>query len=110
VLNKAIPTRTAKERYQANTEKVIEKAKKSYQVNKEKISQKYSVNRVKVLEQQKKYDEANRDRILTRLKKKRRQWKITVSSFLSLRISRLFDIVQFQFGEQKKSHVLSFKM
>lgn len=64
-LNTHIPTRTKKEHYQDNREKIIEQNKQHYQDNREKFSeqkkQHYQDNREKRLEQKKQYYQDNRE-------------------------------------------------
>ena len=62
VLNKVIPTRTPKERYQATPEKFIERAKKRYVIKSNEI-----------LQQRKKYYEENKEKFARKYKDKKAQ-------------------------------------
>jgi hypothetical protein len=66
-LNNRIPTRTKKEYYTDNKEKISEDQKKYYEVNKEKIIEHnkkyYEDNKEKILEDRKKYHEDNKEKI-----------------------------------------------
>lgn len=73
-LNKVIPTRTQKEWYQDNKEKILEKTKQYQENNKEQIeerSKKYrDNNKEKIKEKDKKYREANKEKINEKHKEK----------------------------------------
>jgi hypothetical protein len=68
VVNKFIPTRTRKEYYEDNKEKVVDYKKQYYEANKEKMAeinkQSYEANKEKVLETVRKYRETNREKVL----------------------------------------------
>ena len=88
VLNQAIPTRTPKERYQANKQEITQKMAQKYQANKAKFSQKYQTNKDLILQQRKKYYASQKEKIL--LQKK--QYYIDKKA---VRENRLF-ILEFQ--------------
>jgi len=71
-LNKNIPTRTDKEWYEDNKEKILEKIKEYKEANKEKILEKekerYENNKEKKLEKHKEYNKANKEKIAERMK------------------------------------------
>ena len=71
-LNQVIPTRTVKEWYQDNKEKVLEKAKDYYESNKEKILEQkkeyHESNKEKIAEYNKQYNEDNKEKILEKKK------------------------------------------
>jgi len=73
-LNKAIPTRTPKERYQATPEKFIQKAKKRYEMKSEEILQQkkkyYVAKSNEILQQQKKYYEENKEKFARKYRQK----------------------------------------
>ena len=76
-LNKAIPTRTPKERYQATPEKFIERAKKRYVTKSNEILQQkkkyYATKSNQILQQQKKYYQENKEKFAQKYKDKKAQ-------------------------------------
>jgi hypothetical protein len=66
-VNKFIPLRTQKERYETNREKIIEYQKEYRVDNKEKIIEKkkewYEKNKDKIIEKKKEYNEKNKEKI-----------------------------------------------
>ena len=66
-LNKHIPTRTEKEYYDDNKERLLEKQKKYYEENKDTILERnkeyYEDNKDKILEEKKEYYKENKDKI-----------------------------------------------
>ena len=76
-LNKAIPTRTPKERYQATPEKFIQKAKKRYEMKSEEILQQkkkyYVAKSNEILQQQKKYYQENKEKFAQKYKVQKAQ-------------------------------------
>ena len=65
-VNKCIPNRTDKERYQENKEHILEQCKVYYEDNKEQISGKkkgwYQENKEQILQKQNEYNEKNKDK------------------------------------------------
>lgn len=62
-VNKKIPTRTDKEYYEDNKDKLLEDRRKYYQLNKEQKKQYYQANKDKINEKDKQYYQANKDKI-----------------------------------------------
>ncbi len=60
-INKIIPTRTEKEYYETNKDKINEKRKEYYEVNKDKIKRYRDDNKDKIKDIMKQYGEKNRD-------------------------------------------------
>jgi hypothetical protein len=73
-LNKNIPTRTDKEYYEDNKEKILEKIKEYKEANKEKIAERmkeyYEANKEKILEKEKERYENNKEKKL----EKHKEW------------------------------------
>ena len=77
VLNKVIPTRTPKERYQATPEKFIQRVKKRYVTKSNEILQQkkkyYATKSNQLLQQQKKYYQENKEKFAQKYKDKKAQ-------------------------------------
>lgn len=70
-VNKVIPTRTLKEYYMDNRDKINERQKEYYKENKDKIRDYYKENKDKISEKEKAYRQANKDNIR---EKKKAYW------------------------------------
>ena len=79
-VNKNIPGRTNQERYQDQREYRLDKQKKYYLKNKERLSEErkeyYQVNREKKLEYQKEYEQKNKEKI-KKYQKQRHKYRIS---------------------------------
>lgn len=67
-LNINIPTRTQKEWYEVNKDRILEKKKDYHEVNKDKLKEYYENNKDKILERKKERYENNKDKILKQQK------------------------------------------
>jgi len=72
-LNKQIPTRTDKEYYEQNKDKIIEQQKEYYEQNKDKIAEYREKNKDKIAEYNKEYKEQNKETLTEYNKEYRRQ-------------------------------------
>ena len=76
-MNKVIPTRTPKERYQATPEKFIQRVKKRYVTKSNEILQQkkkyYATKSNQILQQQKKYYQENKEKFAQKYKVQKAQ-------------------------------------